>query len=228
MASARGFTDLVGCRLPLQLASLGGPIGTPALAAAVSEAGGLGTIPNPSSAAEVEQAMESARALTSGPIAIGFLIPFVAREAVAAAAASAEVVEFFYELLAAGAAAVRIGTRFLAAEESDAHPAYVASLIRASRHDTVLTGAFENGWPDAPHRVLASAVTAAERLAGRTVATVGGRELPAFAAVPPTRQAEGEIEAMAMYAGESVDAVTASRPAAEIVAELTAGARSDR
>jgi hypothetical protein len=46
--------------------------------------------------------------------------------------------------------------------------------------------------------------------------------------MPPTRQAEGEIEAMAMYAGESVDAVTASRPAAEIVAELTAGARSDR
>jgi NAD(P)H-dependent flavin oxidoreductase YrpB (nitropropane dioxygenase family) len=312
MAAPRGFAELVGCRLPLQLASLGGPIGTPALAAAVSEAGGLGTIPNPSSAAEVEQALEAARALTGAPIAVGFLIPFVAREAVAAAAASADVVEFFYgdpdrelvalagsggavvgwqagsaaeceaaeaagcgyvaiqgveagghvrgtqrldealeqalaavevpvvaaggigtaervsEVLAAGAAAVRIGTRFLAAEESDAHPAYVASLIRASRDDTVLTGAFANGWPDAPHRVLASAVDAAERLAGRTVATVGGRQLPAFSSAPPTRQTEGEVEAMAMYAGESVDAVTARRPAAEIVAELTAGARSDR
>ena len=297
--------QLVGCRVPLQLASLGGPIGTPALAAAVSEAGGLGTIPNPSSAAEVEQVMEAARALTSQPIAVGFLIPFVSQEAVVAAAASADVVEFFYgapdpelvgrarsggavvgwqagsaaeceaaeaagcsyvaiqgveagghvrgtqrldealeqtlaavdvpvvaaggigtaervhELVAAGASAVRVGTRFIAAEESDAHPAYVALLIKASRHDTVLTEAFANGWPDAPHRVLVSAVMAAERFVGRTVATLGERELPAFAPVPPTRQAQGEVEAMALYAGESVDAVTASQPAAEIVAELT-------
>src|SRR5436853_3213996 len=90
------FTDLVGCRLPIQLASLGGPIGTPALAAAVSEAGGLGMIPNPASADEVRDQMERTRALTSRPIGIGFLVPFVDREAVAAAAATAEVVEFFY------------------------------------------------------------------------------------------------------------------------------------
>src|SRR5271167_1579363 len=89
------FTDLVSCRLPIQLASLGG-IGTPALAAAVSDAGGLGMIANPPSAAEVNRSMESARALTSRPIGIGFLIPFVAREAVEAAGASADIVEFFY------------------------------------------------------------------------------------------------------------------------------------
>ena len=130
--------------------------------------------------------------------------------------------ERVYELLAAGASAVRVGTRFVAAEESDAHPAYAALLISASRHDTVLTGAFANGWPDAPHRVLVSAVMAAERFAGRTVATLGERELPAFAPVPATRQAQGEVEAMALYAGESVDAVAATQPAAEIVAELTA------
>ncbi len=35
------FTDLVGFRLPIQLAPLGGPIGSAALAAAVAEAGGL-------------------------------------------------------------------------------------------------------------------------------------------------------------------------------------------
>ncbi len=126
--------------------------------------------------------------------------------------------ERVHELLAAGASAVR----FVAAEESDAHPAYAALLISASRHDTVLTGAFANGWPDGPHRVLVSAVMAAERFAGRTVATLGERELPAFAPVPATRQAQGEVEAMALYTGESVDAVTATQPAAEIVAELTA------
>src|SRR5260370_18783550 len=91
-----GFTELVGCRLPIQLASLGGPIGTPALAAAVSGAGGLGMIANPPSAGEVERRMESARALTARPIGVGFLMPFVAGDAVEAAGASAEVVEFFY------------------------------------------------------------------------------------------------------------------------------------
>ncbi len=36
------FTKLVGCRAPIQLAVMGGGTGTPELAAAVSEAGGLG------------------------------------------------------------------------------------------------------------------------------------------------------------------------------------------
>jgi nitronate monooxygenase len=306
MASSRPFTDLVGCRLPLQLASLGGPIGTPALAAAVSEAGGLGMIPNPTSVAEVEQCVESARALTTCPIGIGFLVPFLGRDAVKAAARSADVVEFFYgdpdpdlvqlakgggalagwqtgsvleavaaakagcdfvvvqgveagghvrgrqrlaELLAeavgevdvtivvaggvgtaeqvaalleAGAAAVRVGTRFVAAAEADAHPAYVEQLKTASKDDTVLTEAFGNGWPNAPHRVLRSAVEAAEQLDGPVAGVLGERDIPRFAPLPPTRDVDGNVAAMALYAGESVDAVTQTRPAKDIVAELTA------
>jgi NAD(P)H-dependent flavin oxidoreductase YrpB (nitropropane dioxygenase family) len=67
-------------------------------------------------------------------------------------------------VLAAGAAAVRIGTRFVAAAESGAHPSYVEALIGARRSDTVVTEAFGAGWPNAPHRVLRSAVEAAEAL----------------------------------------------------------------
>jgi NAD(P)H-dependent flavin oxidoreductase YrpB (nitropropane dioxygenase family) len=126
-------------------------------------------------------------------------------------------------LLAAGAAAVRVGTRFVASEEADAHPTYVAMLIAASASDTVLCEAFSAGWPDAPHRVLRAAVEAAEQLDGPTVGTSGDREIPPFAPLPPTREARGEIAAMALYAGFSVDAVKSVQPAAEIVAELTAG-----
>jgi nitronate monooxygenase len=305
MAASR-FSDLVGCRLPLQLASLGGPIGTPALAAAISEAGGLGMIPNPSSPAEVERVFEDARARTSRSLGVGFLIPFVDRDTVEAAAALADVVEFFYgdpdrelvrvaksngavvgwqigsaaeaqasteagcdyvvtqgieagghvrgtqrldellvetlasvdvpvvaaggigtceraaALLTAGAAAVRIGTRFVAAAEADAHPTYVQLLIAASRDETILTEAFSIGWPNAPHRVLRSAVEAASLFDGSTVARLGDRDIPPFAPLPPTRRTQGEIAAMALYAGESVDAVTRVQPASEIVAELTA------
>ena len=58
--------------------------------------------------------------------------------------------------------AVRVGTRFVAATEADAHPDYVAALIAAQAEDTVLTRHFSVMWPDAPHRVLRSAVAAAE------------------------------------------------------------------
>src|SRR5262249_53714320 len=54
--------------------------------------------------------------------------------------------------LTAGADAVRVGTRFVAATESVAHPDYVDAVVKASADDTVLTTAFGEGWPDAPHR----------------------------------------------------------------------------
>jgi NAD(P)H-dependent flavin oxidoreductase YrpB (nitropropane dioxygenase family) len=112
--------------------------------------------------------------------------------------------------LAAGADAVRIGTRFLAATESIAHPRYVEALIAANADDTVITTAFGDGWPDAPHRVLKSAVAAGEALGTAQSWT------PDW----PTTASTGAIEARALYAGESVAAVRSRQSAAEIVAEL--------
>jgi len=43
MSLATAFTDLVGCTIPIQQAGMGG-VSTPDLAAAVSEAGGLGML----------------------------------------------------------------------------------------------------------------------------------------------------------------------------------------
>ena len=131
-------------------------------------------------------------------------------------------------VLAAGAAGVRIGTRFVAAAESDAHPLYVDALLRASGEDTVLTEAFSAMWPNAPHRVLRSCVAAA---GGLTQAVAGEFDwggqtipIPRFAVVAPTVHTRGAIEAMALYAGESVGAVKRVQPAAEIVRELVEGA----
>jgi NAD(P)H-dependent flavin oxidoreductase YrpB (nitropropane dioxygenase family) len=56
--------------------------------------------------------------------------------------------------LAAGADGVRVGTRFVAAEEAGAHPVYVRALIEAQAEDTVYTKAFSSRWPNAPHRAL--------------------------------------------------------------------------
>jgi nitronate monooxygenase len=112
--------------------------------------------------------------------------------------------------LAAGADAVRVGTRFVAATETKAHPGYVQRLIESSADDTVLTTAFGDGWPDAPHRVLTSAVLAGESLGAAQSWS------PAW----PTIKDTGPVESRALYAGQSVGAVRCLQPAADIVAEL--------
>jgi NAD(P)H-dependent flavin oxidoreductase YrpB (nitropropane dioxygenase family) len=131
-------------------------------------------------------------------------------------------------VLAAGAAAARIGTRFVATLESGAHPRYKAALVSAAAAGTVLTEAFGIGWPGAPHRVLRSAVEAAEALADDEAGQVAGAgdpvSIPRFAVVPPTGATRGHIDAMALYAGQSVGAVSAITAAAEVVREIVADA----
>ena len=55
---------------------------------------------------------------------------------------------------AAGADALAWGTPFLAAHEADVHPEYLSQLIDAEATDTALATAFDEGWPDAAHRVI--------------------------------------------------------------------------
>ncbi|HVM96013.1 MAG TPA: nitronate monooxygenase [Candidatus Acidoferrales bacterium] len=133
-------------------------------------------------------------------------------------------------VLAAGAAGARLGTRFVAAAESGAHPRYVESLLSASAADTIHTEAFSVMWPDAPHRVLKSCIKAAEELDDEIAGhlTLFGQTIPLlrFAVPAPSRATTGHIEAMAMYAGESVGAVTKIQSASEIIEELIDGAEA--
>ena len=128
--------------------------------------------------------------------------------------------------LAAGAAAVRLGTRFLAAEEARTHPVYLDALLAARAEDTVLTDAFSVDGPPSPHRVLRSALEAASAYDGDVVGEMHvfgeRRQVRRFSADNPADNATGRIEAMALYAGESAGSVRQVQPAAEIVAEIAA------
>ena len=132
--------------------------------------------------------------------------------------------------LAAGADGVRVGTRFVATNEASAHPLYAEALVRAHASDTVLTTAFSVMWPDAPHRVLASSIAAAEALSDEVVGEVnlGGAviPIPRLAIASPKRTTRGAIEAMPFYAGQGVDGVHAVGPASEVVRELMDGAEA--
>jgi NAD(P)H-dependent flavin oxidoreductase YrpB (nitropropane dioxygenase family) len=125
--------------------------------------------------------------------------------------------------LAAGAAGVRMGTRFLATAESLAHPEYQQAVIRAGPAETALTDAFSVGWPGGPGpaRVLTAALEAARAAGDDTVGemAMGATTvaLPRFAPPPPVRSTTGNIAAMAMYAGQSVGAVEEVEPAGVVV-----------
>ncbi len=133
-------------------------------------------------------------------------------------------------VLDAGAAGQRIGTRFLTASESTAHPDYVTALLRARAEETVCTEAFGVGWPDAPHRVLRSCLEAAQNHPEDVVGTMnrGGQEMavPKFFVAWPDESATGNVAAMCQFAGESVEGVTQRQSAADIVREIVSEAEA--
>ncbi|MBT8445717.1 MAG: nitronate monooxygenase [Gammaproteobacteria bacterium] len=131
-----------------------------------------------------------------------------------------------------GAAGVRLGTVFVAAAESGAHPRYKEALVAASPEDAELTGTFCEMWPDAPHRALRSSIEAVKTLVDADLeggvlgeARFGDATVPVmrYSAIAPTATTTGRVDAMAHYAGRSVGGVTAVRGAAEIMVALTAG-----
>jgi nitronate monooxygenase len=133
--------------------------------------------------------------------------------------------------LAAGASAVRVGTRLVASDESYAHKRYKQALVDATEDSTIITEAFGIGWPDAAHRVLASSLAAAERVTpssvvGRLRRGKVTREIHVFETAAPTRWMSGDIASMALYAGQGVGSIKAVLPAEAVIRELSDGAEA--
>lgn len=136
---------------------------------------------------------------------------------------------------ALGASGVWVGTRFAAAREANAHRTYQDSIVAARGDDTVHSTVFDIGWADAPMRTLRNSTVRAWEAAGcpapphrpnegEAVARRGdGPVLPRYHFAAPTREAVGDVEAMALYAGECAGLVRRVDPAAAIVVELAAG-----
>ncbi len=131
-----------------------------------------------------------------------------------------------------GAAAVALGTRFLATAESGAHDAYKQALVRASNADaTVFTNCFDGGWPYAMVRVLRNSTFEAWEAAGcpaqpnrpgegDAVAMQGSGPIIRYSGVPPDAGASGDVLAACLYAGASVAAITDCPPVSELMRRL--------
>lgn len=86
--------ERMGVAAPIVQAGMGGGLSRHELAAAVSEAGGLGTIAV-NGAAAIERELREARRLTDRPVAVNVLLPFARRDWFEAAARADVVVTFW-------------------------------------------------------------------------------------------------------------------------------------
>ena len=133
--------------------------------------------------------------------------------------------------LALGAHGVHCGTAFLASTESYAHDYHKQRLVDAKPGDTVHTDLFVINWPKgAPVRVLKNSVTEAagdklwgydpDTLPREVIAHDDGHPMHRYDTNSPLRATTGDLEAMALYAGDGVARVKAIRPAAQIMESM--------
>jgi nitronate monooxygenase len=136
-------------------------------------------------------------------------------------------------VLALGAQAAWLGTRFLFAEEAPIHQAYRGRLAAAAETDaTWYANLYDVGWRNAPHRALRNLTSEAWETAGRPEPGTrpgehepiangpSGRPLLRYSSALPLENATGDIEALSLWAGQSVALAKRMQPAAEIVASL--------
>ena len=142
------------------------------------------------------------------------------------------------EAMRAGADGVWPGTRFVASNEASAHPDYKQRIVDSAAADTLLCDLFDVGWPDAPHRVLRNSTVRAWESAGRpangsrpgegevVAHFANGTPILRYEDATPIAGMTGNVEALSLYAGESVDLIAEILPAAEIVRRLGEGLRA--
>jgi nitronate monooxygenase len=136
-------------------------------------------------------------------------------------------------VMALGAQAAWLGTRFLLADEMPIHEEYGRQLIAAAETDAEwYANLYEVGWPDSPHRAIHNSTAEAWEAAGRpppgsrpgegeVIAHFSsGEPILRYSPAPPLIGVTGEIEALSLWAGQSVTLAKRRQPAATIVAEL--------
>jgi enoyl-[acyl-carrier protein] reductase II len=130
-----------------------------------------------------------------------------------------------------GASGVQMGTCFVCATESVAHPRFKEAFIRASARDAVTSVQLDPRFPVIPVRALANKATQrfAERQQevldlfrqGKMDQQTARLEIERFWAGALRRAVvEGDVENGSLMAGQSVGMVTKEQPCAAIIAEL--------
>jgi enoyl-[acyl-carrier protein] reductase II len=134
-----------------------------------------------------------------------------------------------------GAAGVQLGTRFVCAHESIAHPNFKAAFLRANARDAVASVQIDPRLPVIPVRALKNKGTeeftrkqievAAKLDAGEIDMEAAQLEIEQYWAGALRRAViDGDVEYGSVMAGQSVGMVHVERPVVDIIAKLVAEA----
>jgi enoyl-[acyl-carrier protein] reductase II len=176
-----------------------------------------------------------------GPVATSVLaqeiLPELAGEVpvfVAGGIGRGEAIASYLEM---GAAGVQLGTRFVCATESIAHPAFKKAFLRANARDAIASVQIDPRLPVIPVRALKNAGTEAFTAKQREVAQMldeGKVDMMAaqleiehyWAGALRRAVIDGDVENGSLMAGQSVGMVSREEPVADILAELVAQAEA--
>lgn len=134
--------------------------------------------------------------------------------------------------LALGAEGVVLGTRLLLSHEAGVHEEYKERLLQAKETDTVYTDIFEKGWPNSFSRVLRNSTYEDWLRSGQSpsgkrpgehdiVARYpSGQSVERYSRNLPAPLMEGDLEALAHYAGQSVGLIHSKKSVSEILDEI--------
>jgi enoyl-[acyl-carrier protein] reductase II len=139
--------------------------------------------------------------------------------------------EAIVSFLEMGAAGVQMGTRFVCASESIAHPKFKQAFIRASARDAMPTVQLDKRFPVIPVRALINNGTEEfmetqrrvldKFVRGEVEQQAAQLEIEHFWAGALRRAVvDGDVENGSLMAGQSVGMVTKEEPVTDIIAEL--------
>lgn len=139
--------------------------------------------------------------------------------------------EAILSYLEMGAAGVQLGTRFVCARESIAHPKFKQAFIRGNARDAMPTIQLDESFPVIPVRALQNegtkrflehqAETIRRFKSGELTKEAAQLDIEHFWAGALRRAVmDGDVENGSLMAGQSVGMVTQEQSAAEIIAEL--------
>jgi len=170
-----------------------------------------------------------------GTVATSILIPAIADKVSIPVVATGGIADGrgFLAALGLGAAGICLGTRFLMSEEAGVDPLYQELIRNASENDTYYADRLFNiGWDHAPHRVIKNSTVTNWMTAGRPPAGQrpgeheviafypGGTPIERYSDIGPMQYLTGDLEALALYAGQSAGLLTEVQGAASIISSL--------
>ena len=119
--------------------------------------------------------------------------------------------------LTLGASGIWVGTRFLMTKEANVSSVYQELIAKANENDTIYAERLFNiGWDNAPHRVIRNSTVRTWEKSGKPVVgerpneheiiaqKQNGTTIERYGDDIPTSTTTGNLEALALYAGQSV------------------------